>query len=147
MDNQEIITTYQRLSRVSGILLNSPQYITGDIEQLQRSFYEDLAQLLQAAMDLNVTARDIKEFHEKTKGQPDDIEIMKFTGKLIDTPKTYLMFSYYYANFIKSFIKNCKDESREEVLKLIYEMNVSEKLLDEVEDEYKKMTSHIDTIS
>jgi hypothetical protein len=139
MTTASIFKNYKRLSRISAELLTSPNLITGDITLLQEQFMESFCDTLKAALQLNVVPQDIKNFHKKTNGNPNDVEIFDFISDKIESPKSYIVLNFFLAHFVISFLKNSKPEFKKPILELLESQQLDVTALDQIENCYKSL--------
>lgn len=135
----ELTQTHQKLAKAVSKLLESPQFITGDMEKVKNSFIDNLYSILQTAFDINITKEKLEDFLQKTQNNPTDTDNLVFLTQLLEEDRTYILLNYFFSQFILLFVKNAKQEQKDAVWNVVKNEGIDDELLKTVDISYASL--------
>ncbi len=117
MNGIDGVRKYRMYLRLIFELLDRQEYVVGDVEEVQKLFVENLKKMIVATLDMSFDADSFEKLYYEYRrdGKLNDERVMQVCMNMVENEETYAVLNSYFEAFLRSYVKNCRVEYREDI--------------------------------
>lgn len=129
---------FQKLGQIISEFFAHPEYFSCPTDKLEDIFWDNFSQVMQIALDLNLSVDSLQEFSDKYHDSFGEQAVAEFLAVTLENENTYALLNYFLYKFIQSCLVLTKKDQTQTIENFLGE-KISESDLDNVVTDYQNL--------